>query len=108
MRILLATAALLALAACDKAPDKPAGRKPQGPETGATAEVSKLSEGQRNIVLAKAIRAAGGTSCLSVEHSERAEMVNGARGWKAECDDGSAHLIEILANGTANVTSRTH
>jgi hypothetical protein len=77
------------------------------PETGAAAQVAKLEEAQRNGVLEKAIRAAG-AACPAVSASERAEIRTGVIGWKAHCDDGTAHLIEILSDGTANVTSRTH
>jgi len=108
MRIFMASLTLLALAACGEAPEKPAARPVVTEESGAAKEVAALSEPLRNGVFAKAIRESGETGCLSVTKSERAKMMNGAPGWKAECDNGSAHLIEIAADGTAKVTSRTH
>ena len=45
--------------------------------------------------------------CMIVTGSERAEIRPGVKGWKAQCDNGSAHLIEITPDGTAKVTSRT-
>lgn len=109
MRIIPYLAALLTLTACGQAPD-PAPAKKQAPqvESGAAAKVAALDETLRNGVLAKAIRASGQSDCLSVTRSERTTMMNGAPGWKAECDNDTAHLIEILSDGTAKVTSRTH
>nr|WP_313803616.1 hypothetical protein [Sphingobium sp.] len=93
---------------CGKNDDNPPAPRPRpAPETGAAAEVAKLDEGLRNGVLEKAIKASGAL-CPSVKTSERAEVRPGIRGWKAECDNGTAHLIEIQADGTANVTSRTY
>ncbi|MFT3964750.1 MAG: hypothetical protein QM690_02565 [Sphingobium sp.] len=109
MRILAPLAVLLALTACGEAPEKPAARKATAAlESGAAAQVAALDEQQRNGVFARAIRASGSAGCLSVAQSERTALLDGAPGWKATCDDGTAHLIEILADGTAKVTSRTH
>ncbi|UZW54207.1 hypothetical protein NUH86_11805 [Sphingobium sp. JS3065] len=77
------------------------------PETGAAAEVARLDESQRNGVLERAVRASG-ADCPTVSKSERTEVRHGVMGWKAQCSNGTAHLIEIHADGTANVTSRTH
>lgn len=112
MMAALACAMSCALTACgdgaqDGGREQAAADKAQRPETGATAAVSKLDEGQRNGVFEKAIRASG-AACPGVSGSERAEIRPGVRGWKAQCDNGSAHLIQILSDGTAEVTSRTH
>ena len=82
-------------------------RQAAAPETGAAAQVARLDEGQRNGVLERAIRASG-AACPAVTRSERADVRHGVQGWKAACDNGTAHLIEVLADGTAKVTSRTH
>lgn len=82
-------------------------RQAGNPETGAAAEVAKLDEAQRNGVLERAVRASG-AACPTVAKSERTEVRHGVMGWKAECNNGTAHLIEIQADGTANVTSRTY
>jgi hypothetical protein len=107
MRKTILLAALLTLAACDGGGDQPAAKPQPAPETGAAAEVAKLSADLRDGVLEKAIKASG-ANCPSVTGSERAEIRPGVKGWKAQCDNGTAHLIEILADGTANVTSRTY
>ena len=100
------------LAACgdggaERAVDQSGSANVVEPETGAAAQVAKLDEDLRNGVFAKAIRDSGAT-CPDVTGSERAEIRHGVRGWKAQCNDDSAHLIQILADGTAKVTSRTH
>ena len=74
-------------------------------ETGAAAEVAKLDPDLRNGVFEKAIKASG-AACPAVTGSERAELRPGVRGWRVHCDNDSAHLIEILPDGTAKVTSR--
>ncbi len=108
MRRLMVLGLVVALAACgDNGGDPVMADNRQEPETGATAAVSKLDEGLRNGVFEKAIRASG-AACPSVTGSDRAEISPGVRGWKAQCDNGSAHLIQILSDGTAKVTSRTH
>lgn len=104
MRTAIMMTAALALAACDSA-DAPPAAKGQAAETGAAAEVAKLDVDARNGVLERAIRASGAT-CPIVTGSERAEVRHGVRGWRATCDNDSAHLIEVLADGTAKVTSR--
>jgi hypothetical protein len=99
---------LLALAACGEAPDQPersAAANAAAPETGAAAQVAKLDPETRNIVFQKAIRASG-ANCPSVTEAARETLAHGAKGWKAQCDNASAHLIEILPDGTAKVTSR--
>jgi hypothetical protein len=108
MRRYALMAAVAALAACSSGGGEapvPADNS-AAPETGAAAQVAKLDAEQRNIVFEKAIRAAGAT-CTNVTRSERAEVAKGVKGWKAECANGNAHLIQILSNGTAKVTSRT-
>ena len=103
--MLLATA--LFLASCGGGDEVTAVENRAMPETGAAAEVAKLDPDLRNGVLGKAIKASG-VACPSVTGSERAEIRPGVRGWKAQCDNQTAHLIEILPDGTAKVTSRTH
>lgn len=75
------------------------------PETGAAAQVARLDEAQRNGVLERAIRASGAT-CPVVSESVRTEVRKGVMGWKAQCDNDTAHLIEITSDGTGRVTSR--
>lgn len=105
VRMAMTMAAALALSACNSSDPTPAP-KAQAPETGAAAEVAKLDPDARNGVLERAIKASGAI-CPSVKSSERTEVRPAATGWRAHCDNDSAHLIEILPDGTAKVTSRT-
>lgn len=108
MRKLTMLALLVALAGCgDGGAERAEPVNVVEPETGAAAQVAKLDEDLRNGVFAKAIRDSG-VACPEVTQSQRAEIRNGVRGWKAQCNNESAHLIEISADGTAKVTSRTH
>ncbi|WP_176597447.1 MULTISPECIES: hypothetical protein [Sphingobium] len=108
MRKWMVLAGVLTLMACGEKSDPIAAvDKRTTPETGAAAEVAKLDEAQRNGVLERAVRASG-AACPTVAKSERTEVRHGVMGWKAECNNGTAHLIEIQADGTANVTSRTY
>ncbi|MCB4859558.1 hypothetical protein K7W03_08085 [Sphingobium sp. PNB] len=108
MRIWMVLAGVLSLMGCGESSDRiTAVDRRDTPETGAAAAVAKLDEAQRNGVLERAVRASG-AACPTVIRSERTEVRPGVKGWKAACNDGTAHLIEIQADGTANVTSRTH
>lgn len=102
-------AASLGLASCGEGgtDDTAASRNVAAPDTGATAQVARLDDETRNGVLEKAIKASG-AACPSVTRSERADIRPGVRGWRAQCDNDSAHLIEIAADGTGKVTSRTY
>ena len=107
MRGWMALASVFALMACgESGDDVTATDRQAAAETGAAAQVARLDEAQRNGVLERAIRASG-AACPTVTRSERIEVRHGVKGWKAQCDNGTAHLLEIKADGTANVTSRT-
>ncbi|MHA6768518.1 hypothetical protein [Sphingobium ummariense] len=108
MRTVIVLAAALTLIACDGGSDQAAmPRNQAAPDTGAAAEVARLDPSIRDEVFAKAIRDSG-AACPTVTQSQRAEIRTGVRGWKAQCDNGSAHLIEITPDGTAKVSSRTY
>lgn len=109
MRGLIMVSAVLMLAACDGGGDQASAPvvNAAAPETGAAAQVARLDEATRNGVFEKAIRASG-AACPAVKASERATLAHGTKGWKAMCDNDSAHLLQILPDGTANVTSRTY
>lgn len=94
------------LAACGERAEAPVANG-AAPESGAAAQVATLDEATRNIVFEKAIRASG-AACPSVSASERTVISTGVKGWKAQCNNDSAHLIQILPDGTAKVTSRTY
>ena len=108
MRKMIVLAAAMTLMSCSGGGETVAPADNQATlETGAAAQVAKLDDEQRNGVLERAIRASG-APCPAVTGSERTEVRHGVKGWKAQCNDSSAHLIEILSDGTAKVTSRTH
>ena len=108
VRMLMILGLACALAGCgDSGADRVVSDNRIEPETGATAQVAKLDEDLRNGFFAKAIRDSG-AACPEVTGSERAEIRHGVRGWKAQCNNESAHLIQILPDGTAKVTSRTY
>ena len=108
MRNWMALAGLFVLTACGQGGESiTAVDNRMAPETGAAAAVMRLDETQRNGVLERAVRASG-ADCPEVTRSERTEVRHGVMGWKAECNNSTAHLIEIQPDGTANVTSRTH
>lgn len=106
MRKWMVLAGVFSLVACGESGEKiTAVDTRRAPETGAAATVARLDEEQRNGVLERAVRASGAI-CPTVFRSTRTEVRHGVMGWKAQCDNGTAHLIEIQADGTANVTSR--
>lgn len=111
MRSLILSALMLALpmalSACGESAEQPVVANVAAPETGAAAQVAALTDDLRNGVFAKAIRD-GGVACPEVTSAERAEITPGVKGWRAHCNNDSAHLIQILPDGTAKVTSRTH
>ena len=99
---------LVGLAGCGESAEQPvAPANVAQPETGAAAQVAALDDATRNGVFEKAIRASG-AACPHVTDSTRTDMARGVKGWKAQCDNESAHLLEILPDGTAKVTSRTY
>lgn len=107
MRRLMMAGLVCALAACGGGGDDGRGgaNALAAPESGAAAQVAALDAGLRNGVFEKAIRASG-SPCPAVTQSDRAEVRPGVRGWKAQCNNDTAHLIEIGSDGTAQVTSR--
>lgn len=106
MRGMTVLLAALALAGCQAAPERNAARtEDQGNGTAnSAAEVAALPVAQRNAVLLRAIRDAG-LSCQGVTRSEAAGAA-GRQIWRAECNDGTAHLVEVKPDGVAMVTSR--
>ncbi|WP_409593216.1 hypothetical protein [Sphingobium sp. SA2] len=106
MRMMIMMVVGLGLTACggNDAPTAAANNQ-VAPETGAAAQVAQLDDAQRNGVLERAIRASG-APCPVVSQSVRTEVRKGVMGWKARCDNDTAHLIEITSDGTGRVTSR--
>ncbi|WP_332811700.1 hypothetical protein [Sphingomonas sp.] len=101
---LAATAALLALAACDRG-----GSQAQQPAAAAAdaqrdtqARLAAMAEGERNAVFIRAIRDAG-FDCQHVDSSSYQGNSAGAPTWVATCDKASNWVILIGSNGAAQV-----
>ena len=93
--------AILMISACGSdAPDAPA---PAAPKRDASAEVARLSEGQRNAVFIRAIRDADG-DCQGVESSQSVGAAGGEEVWLATCSGGRRWTIQIADDGSAAVT----
>lgn len=99
-RWLLAT--LLLLAACgtggSTVPENVATQ-----DNGYTARMAALNEGERNVVLFRAIHDAG-RACQGVSRSQPIDPVGGKPAWIATCDDGTPWLVVIGNDGIAAVT----
>ncbi len=80
-----------------------AAAKPNVP----AAQVAALPPLQRNGVFLRAIRDSD-IPCQDVAQSEAITIAKDKPGWRAQCTNGDGHLIEILPDGTARVTSRAH
>ncbi|MBW4330304.1 hypothetical protein KY084_05385 [Stakelama sp. CBK3Z-3] len=108
MKSLLAFAATaLLLAGCSSEPAPPEnsqGTEAISPENNVAAKVAAMTEQERNVVMIRAIRDAG-MPCQGVVKSE-AYPDAGPDSWRAQCSGGDWHLVQIKANGTANVVSR--
>lgn len=106
MRTILLAATLAALGACQPASEKAPGGKEQ-PEVARhyIAEVEALPAARQRALFFRAIRDAG-FACQTVTAAEKLASPGKAPTWLAHCEDGSAHLVAIADDGTANVTSR--
>lgn len=72
-----------------------------------TARVLAMGNGERNGVFARALMDAE-LPCDGVISSERMADQDGQPLWRAKCrPPGGSHLIQITADGTANIVSRT-
>jgi hypothetical protein len=104
MRSLLAIVTILALGACNKAGGefKPSADK----GANSVAEIAALPEPARNAVFLRAIRDAG-LNCQDVVKGEQIKSTGGKATWRAQCEDGTFHLVLVSTDGSAQVVSRT-
>lgn len=108
MRLSLISVTILALAACNSKVDntaQPAPNTTNASENVAT-KVASLPENERNGVFLRAIRDAD-ISCRDVTKAEQIEATAGTPTWRAQCEEGDAHLVLIEPDGSAKVISRT-
>jgi hypothetical protein len=116
MRLFLIGMATLALAACSGADDNMTA--PMDNAAIATNEmdnaanaidhvaaIENLSNTQQQAVFLRAIRDAN-IPCRDVTTVERIEPQGGLTTWRAQCDQGDAHLIAVQPDGNAQVMSR--
>lgn len=107
----MTVAGVLMLAACGPSPDASAPAngstaKPKVEHSEYSRRLAALNDEQRNAVFFRAIREAG-LQCQAVTQSEPAMPDNRYPTWRAHCGDTSAHLLQIMPDGTANIISRS-
>lgn len=116
MRMFLVGIATLALAACGGANDGAATQNSltadNALENAANAidhiaAIENLSETEQQGVFFRAIRDAN-LPCRDVTKVERIEPQGDMPTWRAQCEQGDAHLIMVQPDGTAHVMSRTN
>ncbi len=77
---------------------------PQAKPGGLADKIVALSEGQRRVVILRAILDAG-HQCPSVIGTRRQPQgINGLPAWSATCKDGSNWLVSFADDGMARVT----
>jgi hypothetical protein len=114
-RMLLPALAGLVLAGCQPGGEQndaanAAAAEPAGANSASAgnvqARVIAMSDRQRNVVFIRALLDAG-INCQEVTSSERLPDRDGKPLWRANCSGGTAHMISITPDGTANIVSRT-
>lgn len=118
MRLLLIGTTLLALVGCspannasnnsaiDNAAAAANTATNQGEAVNYVAAIANLPEASQQGVFLGAIRDAN-ISCRDVTKVERLPDEHGVPTWRAQCDQGAQHLIQVQPDGSAKVTSRT-
>jgi hypothetical protein len=113
MRAILTGLATLALAACGTAPQENVANATNNAvaandaeAVNYIAEISNLSEQEQQGVFFRAIRDAD-IPCRDVTKVEKIEPMMGVPTWRASCDQGDQHLIQVKPDGSAQVISRT-
>ncbi|MBT2188340.1 hypothetical protein [Sphingobium nicotianae] len=111
MRRILIALTLAALGACNSTDKGGGAANNAAVETDAAgnarnyvAEVTALPQDRRNAVFFRAIRDAG-LSCQEVRQAEQIEAVKNTVTWRATCEDGISHLVQMKPDGNAIVIS---
>lgn len=109
MRGFLLLTGVLVLAACKpvESPTFNKSSEPTSNPTNVSAAVDALPPAQRDAVLLRAIMDAD-LPCQKIEKAERMTTPDGKMEWRATCDGGTQHLVDIQPNGSATVVSRIH
>lgn len=106
-RLAAGLAGLALLTACDNqssqpvAPADPAAAKA---DAALIARITALPEGQRDIVLFRAIRDAQ-QECQGIAASRRIDDQKGRPAWSAQCDRGGKYLLVLNPDGQMIVTA---
>ncbi len=109
MRLSLIVMTTLAVAGCSSKVENAA--EPAVPANAVNAadnvasKVASLTEDERQGVFLRAIRDSD-ISCRDVVKAEQIEPTQGTPTWRAQCEQGDAHLILIKPDGSAQVISR--
>lgn len=112
MRLFLIAPALIALAACGQQHDTATGNAAMNAAanaaggTNVAAAISNLNDISQQGVFFRAIRDAG-LQCRDVTKVEKADPIGGLPTWRAHCEGGSDHLIQVKPDGNAVVISPT-
>jgi len=121
MRLFLIGMATLALTACGGANEADTTPMDNAADAAATANmaanaanavdhvaaIENLSETEQQGVFLRAIRDAD-IPCRDVIETEKLEPQGGVATWRAQCEQGNAHLILVQPDGSAQVMSRTN
>jgi len=100
--MLSSTVALAALGLGGCSPQANDAAQPADGNVAAT--VAGLAPGQQRGVLFRAIRDAG-LACQHVAGAEQMPDSHGHAQWRARCDDGIEHLVDVAPDGVATVVS---
>lgn len=104
-RLLIAAGLSLVTAACSS-PEPEAPANTTGSTENVAAVVAALEPAEQRGVLFRAIRDAG-LPCQEVTEMNEESPMGGSPVWRARCDTGQYHLVQISPDGTATVISRT-
>lgn len=107
MRKLMFVMALISVGGCKASDENPAvaDDSAKSADRNYIAEVKALPEARRKALFFRAIRDAG-LPCQTVTKAEPVDSSEKAPTWRAECEDHTAHLVQVMPDGTLYVTSR--
>ncbi len=94
----------LSLAACGGAPDGENATAATSNSSGDyLAQIGRMNEKERNVVLFRAISDAG-RACQGVTRSVAGPTLQGNPSWVATCDDGTPWVVSINNKGIATIS----